>query len=424
MRAEERLHHESRASHRFSRREILYRLAAPAASLLLGCRGDDSSPAAGEPVQLLETPRKTRLYPLTKPPLSPEVLLEVLGLLSPLDLANYPLGYTLHVMRVWGPAADFPRIRFTRTDLREHWGGRMMEGLENNEVFRLISGNTGGHLLLPSDYGVQVRCGDDGGFGRRYVSTHAGKYVQVMADLGMNIDREIRAADRKAYPLAAAIRDEAMRVTYAGELEWPVSGLSRYVAKPSWSNRFNELISFDMLADELIARGDQGKGACHACHVPYALSTLLNVGEGVLLSSAARDRVRAKLKDFVRKLQTTRRPDGEWGADWDGIARNLGMPLWGAEDLEVISTTGHTLEWMSILSPDLRLPDNVLASAAARLADLLRKNADSRHEWHVHAPYSHAVKSLLGLSGYWLGTDVPNYNLPSNLAASSSASEP
>jgi hypothetical protein len=388
---------------RKGRRDFLKGVAALPLALLSAC---DSKPIArlGERLVVRPAPRRPGLFPMTSPPLTRDELIEVLYLLLPPKTIAYDLGYILHVIRTWGPRADFPDLDFVQVGLRGSWGRRMVSGLLNNVIFRSITKGASEDLIIPSEFGVQIRCRDDGGFAYQFGIPHAGDYFQVLADLGIESNAVLRASDGKDYHLSDALNDEARRTSLHGELEWAVGGLSRYLEDARWENRQGEDISFDAMVVSLIERGMKGLGACYSCHVPYTLATLYSAGRS-LLSERTLRRVAAALASYRDIIVHSQLKSGHWDPSWIVDNSHAEKPLWGREDLDLISVTGHLLEYFSITPVALRPPEPVLLRGARALLTLLRDASDLRLDYHAHAPISHAVNALMGLSGYWFATE-------------------
>lgn len=280
----------------------------------------------------------------------------------------------------------------------------MASGLLNNEEYININSGSSEDLLIPSEFGVQVRCQDDGGFAHQYGIPHAGDYFQVLADLGVNSGALLRASDGKTYSLSDAVNDEARRTSLHGELEWSAGGLSRYLEDKWWKNRIGESVSFDAMVLSLIERGTKGRGPCNSCHVPYTLATIYTVGRP-LLSDQVLSRVGAALATYRKVIEQSQARPGHWGPDWIVEHQHREEPLWGREDLDLISVTGHLLEYASITPVALRPSEATLYKGARALLSLLRGAADLRLDYHSHPPFTHAVNALMGLSGYWFATE-------------------
>jgi hypothetical protein len=373
--------------------------------IVAGC---DSSPVASSRSQVIirDAPRSIKLYPLSPAPLSVPQLKQAFKTILPLNLRAYPLSYTLHTIRPWGRGAQFSDIAFGRPEFRSGWGDYLTTSLLQNDVYRVVSGATGEDLLVPSSYGVQVRCKFDGGFAWQFAAAHNGEYLQVLAELGIAATEQVTAGDGKAYQVRDVIRDDALRATSFGELEWIAVALSRYLDSPSWTNRFSEEMSFDRLIEAILERAEIGDGVCHGCHLPYALSALLQVAEDGLLSASMAARVEMKLADYSHVLLATMDADGVWGPNWCQTASRYPEIMYGKRELDQISVTGHLLEWLSITPPQLRPREDVIRNMATKLLDLLLDNQAACKDWHIHAPYSHAVKALCGISGFWFSTDL------------------
>ncbi len=379
-------------------------LSGLAAASVGGCHSDD---AARGRIEILAEPRLLQLHPLSRFPLSSSELQNAARLLLPLDLGSYPFGYTFHAIRFWGIGADFgtdvPSL-FSFDDGK--WGRAVFQSLVDNERFREVTADTGRDLLLDSEFGVHARCADDGGFASRFVTPHAGGYVSVMADLGVSASQRVVTAQGSERSLHDAIVDEAKRANLMLELEWVVTGLVRYLKSPFWKNRYQNEISFDSLLEELITRTSRSTLACNGTHLPYALACAYSVSAEGLISRSTRQRIENELIDLSSRLAATRRDDGLWDEEWNGVAASNARSAWSSRGLDNLSITGHVLEFLSILPHGLRPNDSAISHSCEAVYNAMLTNRVHLTDWHVHAPYSHCAKALIGLNGFRYGSQI------------------
>jgi len=313
-------------------------------------------------------------------------------------LRKIPIVLVYHALRVWGPKSPSISVDHRLDSQREMDTSWLYRTLTDQSYFEKYCRFTINSLLVPSPYGVRVVTTVDGDWGAEWGSSHVGKYLQVMADLGVSPNAKLRMRHNRTARLVDVIRDEALRYDYSEEPEWICCGLCRYLKLSQWRNRFGEDLSFEELARRLVVK-PFGEGSCEGTHVPMALATLLNVNErSQLISSSMAEAIRARLKEFSRHLSTHQNSDGSWSLNWhnrrnslDG-SKNQFIPSWNGP----ILTTGHHLEWMMLCPPDLRPPPYILDAAVLHL---LRNLPDQRDiiesDFHAYMPASHAVRALL-----------------------------
>lgn len=320
-----------------------------------------------------------------------------------------PLMVIYHALRVWGPDAPFGDTGVAADSEGSLRGrGLFLEILTDTAAYRRYSKFTLDRLLAPSPYGVQVISTSDAGWGRQWGSTHIGKYLQVMGELGVPSERPLALDEGRRARLADVVRDEAARVREAVELEWVTIGLGFYLDAAEWQNQDGRPVSFADLAVWLAAK-PPGQGACKGTHVCYALASLLSFQRrDKLLNSATEAAVRSRLREYGALLTRSQAADGSWGNDWaeDSTQRARKTP---GPDLPTdrITATGHHLEWMLIAEPALRPKPDVLKRAAtylARSAPSYRRLIEE--DFHAYLPISHAVRAMILATGQRWGDEA------------------
>jgi hypothetical protein len=199
--------------------------------------------------------------------------------------------------------------------------------------------------------------------------------------------------------LQLAIDDLTANFVLQGEIYWDVVGLAYYVAPANaWTNKFGKRFTFDDVVSELLNR-PLDDSACWGTHRLISLATVLHVNErSTLLSPVVNERLRAYLKEVCVGLGEIQQPDGSWSGTWyqelkekSRRARPNGQAI-----MPSVIATGHHLEWIWLLPPDLR-PERACCTRATRwlLAVLSQNSRD--HKWveQWHCPAIHAARSIL-----------------------------
>jgi hypothetical protein len=377
--------------------------------------------ALGAPLPVHALPVPLTFYPLDGVTGTEEDLAAVADTVRPYFGRNkVPISLIYHALRVWGPKAPFgAEALHVPPDEGASDEGLFLRVLTNHADYQAYSQFTLDRLLVPSPFGIQVVTSADAGWGQQWGSTHVGKYLQVMADLGVAASTQVQLAGGQNASLAEVIQDEARRCHPTEEPEWLTCGLCRYLAVSRWQNRFAQWLGFDDLADQLVER-PFGKGACLGTHVPNALATLLNAHTHVPVLSPARETaVRRRLREYAVHLTKVQRPDGSWDQDWAADQATPAPPRGLILDQEPVLATGHHLEWMGLCPPDLR-PDALVLERAARF---LTRHIPAFEPWirkdfHVYMPVSHAVRALVVVNGKewadpaWLKTHPEDWAAP------------
>ncbi len=182
-----------------------------------------------------------------------------------------------------------------------------------------------------------------------------------------------------------------------GELYWDAIAITLLLApERTWTGKFGELFSFDELAGALVAASFDDS-PCSGTHKLIALAILLRAdAETPLLSDPARRSVRDTLARAVELLSRTQLPDGAWQSDWYSRVDNTSLPpLATTNPANHLITTGHHLEWLILLPPDLQISRSTLVLAADRCASLLRLlSADDASVQAHFCPLVHAARSV------------------------------
>lgn len=128
-------------------------------------------------------------------------------------------------------------------------------------------------------------------------------------------------------------------------------------------------------------------------HALYALANIYRVNEEtVILSPETTLRLRNHFVDVVKRLEAHQRPNGAWFGNWAESAEIKVKS--DPTAFEAIAATGHHLEWIAIMPPDLRPSRRAIAKAAQLLVELLPAH-DISTIANNYAPFSHAARALL-----------------------------
>lgn len=325
-----------------------------------------------------------------------------------LTLDAFPVHLVVHALRLWGTGVIPGRGRAVggQEIVDGLTGKEMVETLLSHEAFTKYSKVRAPGLLRRSTAGVEAIVGGDYSFSASQVVPHLGKLTHVAAEVGLASDQPITTLEGYRGTLSELIADDAIRCVAGVELEWLVSGISRYATSDRpWTNRFGLRCTFDDLAN-LVLDTRPGTGACDGIHVPYAVAILLRVHERLpILKGETRDRARRFLTRLSAHLTEHQRVDGDWGWDWaDGLPRGVVTPkllgVLGEPLPTTVLVTGHHLEWMAIAPIDCRPGDEVIRRAARALIRIWPEfDGQLRNNWHLYDLGTHAARGLWLLSG-------------------------
>jgi hypothetical protein len=233
---------------------------------------------------------------------------------------------------------------------------------------------------------------------QRERQAHTDQLLGVLAELGVPLNHAVTTAGGQR--TVQRLLDDALANfdPKQQEIEWSAMAFSLYLPPGrTWKDKYGITYTFDDLAAELLNRPLGKAASCAGLHLLYSLAILLRADqEHSVLTPAVRGRVRAYLDQMAGIATKTQSAEGSWQSDWHTLERNTTARTrkpTGAEALEVL-VTGHQVEWLLLLPPDILPPRQCFLQAARWLQvrlqadseDLLREN---------YCPYSHVGRVLL-----------------------------
>ncbi|HUE72087.1 MAG TPA: hypothetical protein VMP01_14470 [Pirellulaceae bacterium] len=265
-------------------------------------------------------------------------------------------------------------------------------------------------ILVETPFGVAYRSAPPfapGAEALRTASTggipHVDKVLSVFGELGRGLTMELKPhPGSSTYTVADLASDSIQRMSLSRECEWTLIAYCDYLAdgRP-WKNCRGETFSPTSIAEHLLSLSAAG-GACYGCHRPYALARCVGRERETpgFLSSPAKHACESHLRELSRELERNQRPDGAWDRNSlpSGRADKSGASSSDLPQLEQLLTiTGHNLEWMAMVPQDLRPRDKAISMAIEYLLGLLQSRRDDC--FHFFWPQtSHALRALVHLS--------------------------
>jgi hypothetical protein len=304
-------------------------------------------------------------------------------------------GDLLHALRLWGPDAEFPRKPAraiaqgaTPADSRE-----MLSYFLDEAKFRRRF-PTENPFVFFSSHGPATREGQSVPAANR----HHDDFLALAGEVGLPRDTQL-AWDGKKFSLEDLFGHSFQWFQPDQELEFTAMAYA-YCLPPakSWTNRFGQQFDFDQLAN-LLVRQHPSRGGCYGTHVPYSLAVLLAADEQEpILSPTARARVEDRLKAISRALVEVQSGAGWWDRKW--IKERASAPPMEDELDEWVRSTSHHLEWIALVGPELRPPQENIDRAVRFLLEVLER-AEPRmlSPAKRYAPYSHAGRALCLMAG-------------------------
>ncbi len=239
-----------------------------------------------------------------------------------------------------------------------------------------------GMRFIPTEYGLDVQNGP------MFVGQgHVDQFVAEMVQVDMPMDQKF-IVDGREYTFLDFIHQaqSRVRVTTDQELSWSIVAIGHCLGTEiTWSNHFGESLSFqDLIRYELDQ--DVEQAACGGTHRLLGLAWAYRLhrgsgGQDIGIWKEVRDKM-TKYQSLAKELQN---PDGSFSTE---SFRGTG----NASDMQQrISTTGHTLEWLSISLTDAQMQEPWVQHAASALALMILESRDSPMEGGT---LYHAVHAL------------------------------
>ncbi len=301
----------------------------------------------------------------------------------------------LHEMRLWGLDSPFPVVN-ERIGRSGDWTMSVL--LDDAKCLQQVHfADSFDGFLLKTRYGIRVLTAADPGMGSPFAQGHYGQMLQGLAEIGAPLSTPVTPDVGEPGTLADLLADSAARYSVKDEPEFLAVAFASWL-KPGakWMDRFGGEHTMDDLAQRL-AKTPIGAGTCYGGHLPYAITMVLRVNqqERIISEQTERDLIH-QLKEFSRVLTRSQQENGTWDYDWSGIA----MPrpdiyVSESQRVDLITCTGHHLEWIALASPEWRPDDEVVRKAIDGLAELvLNLPTKKEQSFKDMLPSSHAARAL------------------------------
>jgi hypothetical protein len=351
----------------------------PPAPKQLGAIPQVNQAVPSEPVRLLPYTLAQSLLP----PGQVQAALDRLRITKPTSVSAL-----LHAARLYG--LDMPVPKRVNQPESVPFRALLFDHNRGQEVFR------GEPALIPTRDGVRSRVViRRDSFHQPERQAHSGQLLAVLAEQGVSLDTPL-TLETGRYTVRDILADTVANFCLDdAEIEWAAVALSLYLPpQTEWKDKFGRRTTFNQLAERLMEIPFARAGlACQGTHLLQALTVSYAVDrQRSILSPSVRDKVRRHLETHVRELIESQRQTGQWTGGWYNPKAGQAVVrlLEGQEQMKMaVTVTGHHLEWLLIVPPDLRPPDEVFRRAGLWLhAALLRATPEELAEGYC--PYSHA----------------------------------
>jgi hypothetical protein len=197
------------------------------------------------------------------------------------------------------------------------------------------------------------------------IQDHVDQYLAAFVEAGVAPDRSIVAEGDRTFTVANMLEASERNFRPEQELAWTLvvmSGSRR--AGEAWTNAKGDEYTLEDVVGLAIRKDPREEtegGPHHLYGIAYALRER-GTGEGVWLDAAA------YLREYTTLVREWQRPDGAFSG---GMFRQSAAPR---DARQLLWSTGHTLEWLSIAPPADELKAEWVRRAVARLCATLENH--------------------------------------------------
>jgi hypothetical protein len=303
-------------------------------------------------------------------------------------------GDILHALRLWGPNAQFPErpVFAVPAGVVALSGNDMLRFFLDDHEFRRRY-PTSLPYFFPSRQGWGARVESTGEY-----NAHVDDFLELAAECSLPVDTRLNWSG-KSFTIRDLFEHSFQWYHPKRELEFTAVAYAHYLdPKAYWVNRFGDRFTLNDLSLQLLEL-DLNERTCFGTHVPYALTMILYADElHSRLSQPIKHRIEERLRSISARLTETQTAAGWWNASWTG--RSSDKENNEDEMFQWLTCTGHHLEWITLVRPELRPPKPVICRAAQRLLYFLRNfKGKVLSAFKQYAPISHVARALVLLSG-------------------------
>ena len=247
-------------------------------------------------------------------------------------------------------------------NLKIYVGDELVSALDH----LLKGGELRGWQLKPGDRGLEaiVEPGSKTGQG------HEDQWVGYLSQCGLEWDDKIVVGDQ-TFKFGDLVTQAQWDVHEGMEASWTLMALSAYLpSSTTWTAKDGQQWSMERLI-AMEAAQDLSTSACGGSHRMGGIAMALNrhLAEGGKLTGgwkAADD----KVQDCIKKSREFQQPDGTFSTNY--WIRASSSPDAGQR----LSTTGHTLEFLTLAMTDEQLKEPWVRRAVVELCNLLEQTRD------------------------------------------------
>ncbi len=269
----------------------------------------------------------------------------------------------------------------------------------------LSNQHLGGFGLIKTPYGVRaITVPRPRAYVESSQQSHDLQILATFAALGVPLTQPIEFSSGSTATVQDLLDDAILTFSFdRKEIEWSALSLVLYLPpEKTWVNKFGKEYDFDSLCEYLL--GKSFNATCSGTHLLYCMTALFLVDQKQqLLRSENATRLKDRLEEVSRYLQQTQHADGFWEVNW--FFELEGQPLEDVSEAEMneqqlvqlrvnrVLATGHHLEWLMLLPPEMRPTDECFFRGSRWLQGAVL--SESREVIaNNYCPYTHAVNAV------------------------------
>lgn len=257
-----------------------------------------------------------------------------------------------HALRTWGVGAEF-------RDPAVLSGQEMYEFLTDHGKYINSWGKEMAPLLQDLPTGVAIRFDRTDGS-----SVHHDHWLACLTEAGASLNAPVYSPGRRNATIRTVL-DQALRDFRLDEreTEWTALGFGLWIVpQKEWVGGDGRHYSFDLISQRL-RRGQKELGVCSGTHRVYSLMALIRLDDQYdILSDEERKNAWGYLESVRDRITASQFLDGHWPSNWPDGQAAIEKPVQD-EFKNIVISTGHHLEWLSIAPKELHPPEEKIRLA-------------------------------------------------------------
>jgi hypothetical protein len=251
-------------------------------------------------------------------------------------------------------------------------------------------------LLIMTRYGVRYKLIESDRGPDQQGESHRDLVIATLGEVGIPLSSPIRVEQSNC-----SVRDLLMDSVctfdiHEREIAWTAIAYALFIPPNThWRTFDGQVFNFDALADELLRR-PLNEASCGGVHLVMAMTILLRVdAQYPVLTASTRQTITERLRKYVARAIFAQGRDGSWTIGWD--RQELSRPAALNTLPYKMLVTGHLLEWLEYLPPNLQPDLSVYDRAAKWISNSMLSFQSMDFESSQFCPWTHGVSALRNL---------------------------